>query len=318
MTKQCPNCHRSIGINLKFCNYCGAKQSTTTAAAAVSASQPQQQSSASSESTVAHSVKKATSQPATGGNDSGQHSERGKSLKLIMAVGASVMAVLLAFFALRNFNVNSSQSAQSAVEQTADADAADLAYMKQSDTWDLTRIKSSKWQELFSSIMNGEVGKFMNLAADYNNLPEDKRNDHITNIYNLLNQNSQLQDQAASVFQNAASGNSIDLAAIDSRLKELAGGGNTPANSPKNASTSKPKSTSSEKSNSKSHHSHHHSSKENAYAVEQPKQTAAKPASGGAAKPAGGGAAKPAGGGAAKPAGGGVPNAGSNGGNKKR
>ena len=100
----------------------------------------------------------------------------------------------------------------------------DLEYLKKNDIWTINNIQSDKYKELFNSIKNGNVNTFMNLAGEYINLPTDKCNGLVKKIYDIIN-DSDLQDQASSVFQGGSKGGNVDLRAILNRLTELANGG---------------------------------------------------------------------------------------------
>ena len=100
----------------------------------------------------------------------------------------------------------------------------DLEYLKKNDIWTINNIQSDKYKELFNSIKNGNVNTFMNLAGEYINLPTDKCNGLVKKIYDIIN-DSDLQDQASSVFQGGSKGGNVDLRAILNQLTSLANGG---------------------------------------------------------------------------------------------
>lgn len=105
-----------------------------------------------------------------------------------------------------------------------DDEALDLEYLKGSDMWDLKQIKTATYKELFNSIMNGDVPKFMALAPGY--IAKGNPNGHIKKVYSLLEQNPKLQDEAKALFLSAVNGDKIDIALLRSNVLSRASSGN--------------------------------------------------------------------------------------------
>ncbi|MBR2147263.1 MAG: hypothetical protein IJ925_07585 [Muribaculaceae bacterium] len=112
------------------------------------------------------------------------------------------------------------------IPKTEDYEAKDIEYLKSSDTWDLTQIKTATYKELFNSIANGNVDQFMTLAQGY--IAKGNPNGHIKKVYSLLEQNPKLQDEAKGLFLSAVNGDKIDIALLRSNVLSRASSGNEP------------------------------------------------------------------------------------------
>ena len=150
---------------------------------------------------------------------------------LAFLLGALIFGTV-AYFIMRDDGDEGSDKKDTS-ELVYDENNPDIDYLKNNDTWNIGEIKSDKNKELFNSIKNGNVERFMNLAGEYINLP--KFNKYIKTILNVLENNPELKDRAASVFQAATNGNDIHIDQIATRLSELArsnsggGGSSEPA-----------------------------------------------------------------------------------------
>ncbi len=107
-----------------------------------------------------------------------------------------------------------------------DDETLDLEYLKGSDLWDLKQIKTATYKELFNSIMNGNVEQFMALAQGY--IAKGNPNGYIKKVYNLLEQNPKLQDEAKGLFLSAVSGDKINVNLLYSNVQSRASSENEP------------------------------------------------------------------------------------------
>lgn len=139
---------------------------------------------------------------------------------LAFLLGALIFGAV-AYFLMRGGDDENSGDNKVPTEQVDNN--PDLEYLKKNDIWTINNIQSDKYKELFNSIKNGNVNTFMNLAGEYINLPTDKCNGLVKKIYDIIN-DSDLQDQASSVFQGGSKGGNVDLRAILNQLTSLANG----------------------------------------------------------------------------------------------
>ena len=251
LTKKCVNCHRSIRQEQTFCNYCGARQISVEYDPGTNprGHVTQQQRAAvvdSSEKGVAYSPTKPSPNPTGIANPDNQQPAK-KSNKRRIFIFAGIIAILIVgvlYYLFQNENIETrTEVSNNNVETISEDEKIDIEYLKLNDVWDWKEIKSVTYQNLFSSIKNGEVANFLYLAQSYINI--DKANGYIKEVYNILEENPNLQDDAKTIFQEAVKDDKIDLALLHNNLQNKAnskhnsGGGGTKKHSSNTSRSSK-------------------------------------------------------------------------------
>ena len=299
LTKECVNCHRHIRQEQTFCKYCGARQISVGYGPGTNPGGhvTQQQRAAvvdSSEKGVAYSPTKPSPNPTGIANPDNQQPAK-KSNKRSIFIIAGIIAILIVgalYYLFQNENIETRTEIANNNEETISEDEKnDIEYLKLNDVWDWKEIKSVTYQNLFSSIKNGEVANFLNLAQSYINV--DKANGYIKEVYNILEENPNLQDDAKTIFQEAVKDDKIDLALLHNNLQNK-------ANSKHNSGDGGTKKHSSNTSRSSKSSKSENDGVAHSGGGTRPSGAAAQ---GGASRPSGDGAAQ---GGASRPGGGGA------------